>query len=866
EEGWALFSGNEPDNEQAGTPAYKRSVPLSPGGLLRLTAWPQLLDWGELADKLRAGELTDIPDVTFSELPEGVGLVYPLPAGFEPVTPPLQLGLALAALRHTPSAQPVDVFVGRAPSLTGTVTDATGAPVAGARVEAFPVLPPPATWAWTVFHAGACREAAGWELSAIIGERDPDVSIEESFRSQLAYFTGRPTGYVYPPEAPLFELKPESPHYNRGLRRYYATSTNERGEYSLPLLISGRWLLHVRHVYHPAAVQPVALHGGPNRCDVQMGTRSRGVLLVAVHQQEGGEPATKVRVEIRTSGPNGPIRGIEEQEESYIVKNDGHGNFTPLQVASIEPGFWQVTVSDGSNEHMYIVLIQAGATVTLDVPVGDKSLGCWRPSLRFGGRIVKKGAIYVLGGEWDEPTSVGVDWEDNNPPCFQLAAGDYIAWAPALPPLRFRIEPGRTRDDVLDMPAASITFSADATIFALLDGPDHAADPSLRLDLQSDEFWSNANLLTELAVTLNEETDGYNILRPGKDCTWWLPPGKYRWQLDGSNDYLSGHLSIAAGQTQHHLSLNNLPGLTVFELNYPDERDECPAEVKLALPESVSLEAVRLGSTGHFGPNITFADQEVNNIRVASERRWYFFARRGRYELTLRDQLEDGECELTRTVSLPGALTVRRADLSPARRLPTAALTFTEDAGDDSSYRIVAWLANGSVRELHTGSRNEVPVGAVTLWVVHSTFRAGEGGLLGRRSARVRVALGEKGMELDLSKLAYEATGTVTITCRGRGDPGAPVDPWWSELHYQGAALYALRPLHEDGLQSVSIWLPESDYISTAGGSPEFRYTNLSLPPGRYRAVPWQGAAEQYCREFTVKPGEHTSVVIEGGK
>jgi hypothetical protein len=132
--------------------------------------------------------------------------------------------------------------------------------------------------------------------------------------------------------------------------------------------------------------------------------------------------------------------------------------------------------------------------------------------------------------------------------------------------------------------------------------------------------------------------------------------------------------------------------------------------------------------------------------------------------------------------------------------------------------------------------------------------------------ARLEVKLeAGKTAEVNLPELEYEVPGTVTIRCRGRGDPANLIDPWWSGVHGHGAQLFALVDLAaRPGNLPGGVEIGEPDEVFREGRL-EFAYIARQLPPGRYKAIPWEGAAEKDCRVFEVFAGRHTEVVIQGG-
>ena len=97
---------------------------------------------------------------------------------------------------------------------------------------------------------------------------------------------------------------------------------------------------------------------------------------------------------------------------------------------------------------------------------------------------------------------------------------------------------------------------------------------------------------------------------------------------------------------------------------------------------------------------------------------------------------------------------------------------------------------------------------------------------------------------------------------RGRGSPEQTTDAWWfPEDGPTAPRLYALDAMTNGprivAINRISEYMPQ--------GRLEFTCRGLDLPPGNYRVVPWPDASPKYCREFTLKAGGHTEIIVQGG-
>jgi hypothetical protein len=115
---------------------------------------------------------------------------------------------------------------------------------------------------------------------------------------------------------------------------------------------------------------------------------------------------------------------------------------------------------------------------------------------------------------------------------------------------------------------------------------------------------------------------------------------------------------------------------------------------------------------------------------------------------------------------------------------------------------------------------------------------------------------------LDLNSLAYEPYARVTLVFSGRGSPDRSFDAWWYGESKPAPLLLALDQSFGGAPRYVG--LGEPDRV-LPDGRLEFTYDNRMLPPGRYKVIPWHGAAEKYCKTFTLASGSNSTITVEGG-
>lgn len=873
-DGYAKFDGQGEYPDDSGRIVLPlRVADTDERGLLKLSATVAALDMAELL-RLRPsyeGETRHLSGFDVDFPPEKVGLVYPVPEGFEPVTPPHELAAQVAELREKPLGHALDVRVRPAPSLCGTVTDVSGQPIAGARVAAFPVLPTESTFAWTILRSAPYRATLEvyWTDTPPMNEA-PDF-VEGVCRIQVGETVDDQNWICqFPSCEHEIDISESSYLYESGFLAYHETYADAAGNYSLPNLISGKWLVLAYSPVHRPELVTARLAGTRARCDLVLGASPLGSLEIVLRQCEGGQSTGWCNVNVVKAGPEGapsvPIGGCA----GFDFEIAEGGAAKPLVIGHLEPGLWYAGVNDDWGGHGYIVEIQAGRITRLEVPVGEKALAVWKPLLRFGGQVVPGGCIYLRGGTDSGPQCLDLVWEDDQPPAVNLGAGEYTAWVPGLQPLRFTLQPGETREDVLDIPAATATFSIDAELAALLNGESTELGPEVTLDLIGVDVWEDTRFLEALGAVLHAQDEGYDRLTPGQNSNWWLPPGEYQWALHGNEQSLHGRLQVPPGSSRVHFTLGNLPGLAVFELHYPDDDPENPAEADLetlyAADKRVPVRRVldENGVPVHDTDleGVPLPQPEINEFHLSTQKRWLFIAPPGTYSLGVYHNTGEWQG----VVTLAGKRTLRAADFVADGTAPSADLNLTCPEDYEGDFEEIFGIAsNGEASDLGIGPCNSMPPGPITLFVEMYRYDD-QDNRTGPFYARHSLTLGADGATVALDTLKYEPAGTLNITCRGRGDPGNPVDPWWMGAHGQGPRLYALYAL-DQGLPGAprAVAIPGPDAVSTTGGKPEFRYTELLLPPGRYRAVPWRNAPEKYCREFDVRGGETTEVVIQGG-
>lgn len=788
--------------------------------------------------------------------PEGWRMMLPIPPGYEPAALAGTISTQARKLAEvrvaTPS--PIDWLVRKAPGLRVTVQDGQQRPLAGLAVWLIPEEAPTPVQHWAVVQSGSYGYTHG--PTVLGGEAGPlwGPSMAERQANELQYLrelAAQPHCVDdIDLESELEGIDEDDPVAEAGRTQFFSV-TGAAGMAEWPTLFTGRWRVLTFGGGQAITEQVVELRQGLHELTLNMPAPTFGTLrVIAVHT--GSEEPGGLGLRVESVGPFGRFPddfGLDVISNGF-VRDTGN----EFLVGGLTPGFWLVSLGDDYGYHSVVVQLAAGEHKTVEIIVGDDAFGTWAPFLRFGGRPVKGGMVWLRGGQYADAEQISLEWEDDAlaPTPIELATGHYVAWVPGLPPVQFEIKPRQTTSTAFDVPTASVSFSIDQTLAAWL-SPD--GDP-IRLDLHGTGVYEDSEFFHAMGMVLFDQDEGYEFLSPGRNSNWWVPPCEYRWELHGGENYLEGTLRIAAGSTTVHFSFNNLPGLACLEITVPDAEDDTELYVDMDQDNNpIDLVAAWRSMSDGVEP-WNGHDVGVEQLRLPGTNRWLVLGPAGTQTL----RLIHGENQREYVVTLPGSLTARLSELGPDVDTH-GRLVLELNEGDMAEYQGTA-LGPGYWCEVAPDSYNGLPLGPVT---VHLTRRLVDenGEYTGVvQSHSFSATLGEEPHVVKVSGLPWVTAATLTLTCQGYGDPGNPVDPWWMPASRLGPRIASISI--KDGNRWWPVDLQSPDEICP-GGRIEFAYKDRPLPPGTYRVVPWPGAAEKYCREFELKPGQHLQVTIKTG-
>lgn len=841
------FEGMSAGAPDAGVSKPRRHPPLDrrstqADGLLELSA----------AEARATGDTELAKDVVFSG--QQVDCLWPLPAGYEPAEDPAAAVARLSQLSHTPSTRPVDCFVRRAPGLTVTVKDAAGVPAPQTQVYAIPEHAPKSLERWAAFRSVIYAAAHGeriWlpELYAEDG-KSPEQMLKSLLDADVrgTALSGPWCNQVVIDFDYLAHLAFKE-HLACQDEQYFAI-TDAAGQARWATLFTGRWRVMVWNARYGLVETVVSLRDGVRDVDVVMPTSTLcGLRVVTV--PVGDAELEGLELTVVNVGPLGPIESHAHLSAGHCFEADDL-DCREFEIGGLHAGFWQVQIWDGIALHSQVVQLLPGEFKTVEMYVGENAVGTWKPLLRFGSRVVPGGEIYLQGSGYAEITSLTLDWNDELGvlETRALPSGQYTAWVPGLAPVKFEIRPQQATTTVFEIPAASVSFSIDGELAAVL-SPD--GEP-LRLDLFGTGPFESGDFFRAMGAVLLSQDEGYEFLSPGKSSNWWVPPCDYRWELHGSSQELRGTLRIAPGNSAVHFSFKNLPGLAGLEVIVADAEATNRPTLWLDDTQNEPLPTMPdvYGDRPRYMTPRSQPIQESFELALDDGKRWLLLAPPGNYLL----HVEGNETRGRYAVNLPGAMTIRLSQL--AVDSDVGGIQLVTDEEEIASYTVTA-IGRDYTRAMADGEFNVLELGPVTLQVTRVRYdENGDAQAVQVHSLSLVITNTEH--ELNLSRLPYVAAPTLTLTCQGPGDPGNTIDPWWMPANVNGPGIASISLRHEN--RWVPVLLPGPDTLCP-GGRVEFSYSARPMPPGTYRVVPWQGAADKYCREFTLEPGKHTTIVIK---
>ncbi|MCA8915772.1 MAG: hypothetical protein KDB90_10200 [Planctomycetes bacterium] len=614
----------------------------------------------------------------------------------------------------------------------------------------------------------------------------------------------------------------------------------------------------------------VQLMPGSNELNVYLkptNTCSVKLRIEWLDEEPAGEQLPYLQI-VRT-GPYGRNSSLEDHDEDYGTGWDLKKSETGVWVGEIHnlpPGFWWLSVEFGSGyDGTALFQLAPFESRSVTLYAGEGAAAHWKPIIQSGGLQLECSSLRILGGSENQPCEFTIyhDTESGETDSLDLAAGTYTVWIPTLQPFALTLKPGETRSDVYELLSTSIRFTIDSDLAELL-SPENR---EVMLNLYPEDGWEEAeDHLHALDARLRKLDEQYDVLTPGITRSWAVPPAQYRWELQGGSETLQGHLEITAtGPTSITFGLNSLPGRALLEIDLAGfaEDTEVVLEFESDTLADTAVAAMR--------PN---AWDEVTNdysgyledgyytdvLRSADDKRVYAFSSRGSRQL----RVYAGNADAWFRVNFPGRMTIRPYDLEEKAEGEITLASKDPDADDDPGidYHVIVYHESGDYGMYGGNDTVEMPLGKITLMITRDEFEKPAD----RRYsfASVPATITREQQKLRLDQLTYRAYGQVSLTFKGRGSPDGPFDAWWyDEDGLKPPVVLALE--QQVGGSPRYVHLAQPDRLMP-NGELAFVYENRLLPPGRYKVIPWRDAAEKWCVTFEVKPGESTSVVVQGGK
>lgn len=794
------------------------------------------------------------------DMSEATFLHVPVPQGWYPLVEPYVLGESICALLGASATKPIDLLVRELASVNVVVRDKWGVPISDARVAVDLFSTERVQQQW--LEAFSEHYLHWWDDWA-----------DETRRVRMdigqALIQCRVNG----------KLMPNAGYDDEALESERFVPAGQFGNLFLKDLPCLRIAVVAAHPLYGTAVASMELQSGRNTLDAFFTEPPNCELRVRFHwQPPPDDPAQEFGLELIRSGAFGVTTPIEDGDSwitRYWALPVGDGDWEAV-LTGVPAGGWYVAAGDiypGAGES---VQLAPGESKLIHLYLGKDAQCEWTPIVKCGGERIEDAEFFLLGGAYpyrESVTAYSISGSAEIEP-IELSPGTWTVMLPTLPPFTFTLKPGEKRSDVFELKLVNMTFSITSDLASNI-GDLVEGGARLNIDLTGTWRDSTAHLLA-LDARMRAQDEDYDILQPGVTRAWIIPPGEYEWDLYGGDRSLNGRIRVSVDGPKHVVfGLDSLPGYAALEVELVGFSGNEPPDVSVAGPDDIRLRSAPTTWNRSMyldEPTATqlelFAHYKVELIRL-SEDRYVAFGQSGSFIVYIWH--ETGTRQFL--VTAPGKLTVHADQVTESVGTEVHFVEFLRNAEDvyadenffeddggefeEVQYDIEligknGWSVNPS---WHSAT---VPLGAVTA-VVHRKQYPRAGGCINGIS-RFELEVGSKPIVVELGKLTYAPFATLDLVFKGRGSPEQNEDAWWfPEKGPRAPKLIAL-----DAEQRIV----DLDYFSEfmPGGRLEFSFRDLLLPPGRYRLIPWPAAPEKNCRVFSLKPGEHSTIVTHGGK
>jgi hypothetical protein len=800
-------------------------------------------------DGLIALSVVIVADSRFQEEAESAEVVWyysthevlrvPLPKSYMPATGATDVARAMKELLEVPSDVPIDLYYTREATLRIVARDEWGQPLPAALLEYYwhPLNDSADEWMCLHDEVGSFSMPSEWPRWF--------ESRRQEYRSQAA-------------SAVFEERDAFGGRVDNAIRVEYGSSELAKGS----TVIRGLPCVRFAAIGSLSGIgigdAIIDLQPGGNELNVYLRTQPTCTLNVRIEwygeKLNENESATVwVRPAAPFGGPTNVFAHPDNVTYRWVLAATGSTSWQG-QITGLPPGCWSVEAGvEYGNDGSASIRLEDGQVGNITLYCGPAALARWTPIIRLGSEQLEQSSIRILGGEYYEPAAETI-WFDSASALtteLELIAGTYTVWIPTLQPMQVSLLPGEKRSDVFELHCATVRFSIDAPLADLLsfEGAD------VQLNLYPGDEWDSADEhLLSIDADLRKADEAYDQLNPGVVRVWTIPLARYSWHLIGTDQEIQGSIDLmTAGSTSVHFGLRNLPGYELCEIEFSGftEGEEPHIEFSDDGTAHVAINAFSgPPDEPDFLADVSYVVGDRGAIDVlysADKKVVYAFGARGGAQLLVY--------EVTYTsfrVSFPGRLVVTPGHLGA----PLDGKLLLDAGESEFTWQVTVFHEDGGYGVGQVGGELEMAIGWVTLVV----SRQASGGVT--EMARVQVRLSTEPQTLNLNSLAYEPFAQVTLVFKGRGSPDSPFDAWWYGDAKPAPLMLALDQSFGGAPRYVGLGDPDR---VMPDGRLEFTYDNRMLPPGRYKVIPWPGAAEKYCKTFTLAPGETSSVVVQGG-
>jgi len=842
-----------------------RTTPTDEFGCLKLSATPTGIDPARLTDtateplrkegtrKLLSGFDVDFPG-------DEVGFLYPVPENCEPVTRPQDLATRISELRKTPKLEPFDVRVRRCPVISGRVTDPDGQPMADATVFAFPVDIAPESRTWAEF-----QNFTYLGLRELIELGEHPVRAHELIVDGLArqISAGARDASTTPHEPQFFEVGATHARLEN-----CDTRTNAQGMFRLPTLCRGEWFVaayrHDAEMRHAAIAMPADVTH-----DFVLFPGALGRLEVIVHHRQAttAEPV-ETELELWCVGPTGARLPLYDATKWFFDHHNSDSSTSIYSLERVPAGPLRLRVQVHGFKDLWAsasTTLAKGQTTRIELTPGEAKTGRLRAKVSFDGKLLPQvtfSLLFLEDGTLEHHTCYGDSDE-----VLDLPAGRYRACFQGLAPQEFELLPGGLHTLQAELVSASVAFSIGAELHAVM-MPQLEEEQNVWLEIEATGEWTGANHLTALDQRMRDVDPEYDRMIPGATHTWKLPPGDYIYALH--NNYgqsIEGPLHVKPGAQSIHFSLQDLPGLGAVRVDLSGFDEDHDPSLEWHGLDDATFWAQSPGESST-GPSISYPDDdhvgpnwfhEVTELRRDKNTAWLITGRGRRLSVTCTWAAKEFGSHLTRAANVPGSLQFRPADADGWGNLQ---ISRAED--DTAGYEIHAVNADHPPRHLDIGDCR-LPHGPWRIIILREyTPEGGEYPTI--THALVDITISASDATLSLSQIVFHVGGTLALSLQGRGTLEAGRDPWWEadndDLEFRTPVLLRLDGAQTGASPAIKLGPPSRVDFGTP---PSLGYAPLQLAPGRYRLLPWFDAPANLAREFDIKPGQSTTVILQGG-